>query len=424
MPMPTKKVLAIVLAGGEGKRLMPLTADRAKPAVPFGGGYRLIDFALSNVVNSGYYQVVVLTQYKSHSLDRHISETWRLSGQLNNYVASVPAQQRLGKEWFLGSANAILQSKNLITDANPDYVVVVGADHVYRMDFSEMLEAHIAAGVSASVAAVRQPLSLANQFGVIEVDPDAPQLISGFVEKPETTAGLADDPESFLASMGNYIFNADALVEALEQDALRDDTAHDMGGDIIPSFVERRDCAVYDFTLNPVPGEASDGSRYWRDVGTLDSYFEAHMDLIAPIPEFNLYNRQWPIFTRPTVSPPAKMVRGADGTPGQAHDSILAAGVLVSGALVENSVLGTDVEVSQGAHVSRSVLLDNVKVGAGARIHHAIIDKNVVVPDGVEIGVDPEADRARGFTVTPSGLTVLSKGQLVVPQPGRVAARD
>lgn len=411
--MPQKKVLAIVLAGGEGKRLMPLTADRAKPAVPFAGSYRLIDFALSNVVNSGFHRVVVLTQYKSHSLDRHISETWRMSTQLNNYVASVPAQQRLGKDWFLGSANAIYQSLNLIHDAKPEYVLVVGADHVYRMDFSAMLEAHMESGASASVSAVRQPLDQVNQFGVVEVDPDRPGRIAAFVEKPESTPGLPDDPNSFLASMGNYIFTTSALLEALRSDNERKDTKHDMGGDIIPGFVERGDCAVYDFSANPVPGEDMQQVRYWRDVGTLESYYDAQMDLVAPIPEFNLYNDEWPIHTRHQSSPPTKLIRAKDGTPGEAHDSILAPGVVISGGIVTKSVLSLDVRVEEGATVSESVLLDDVTIGAGAVVKHAIIDKNVVVPPGATIGVDPDADRARGFTVTASGLTVLAKGQEV-----------
>lgn len=411
--MPKCKVLAVVLAGGEGKRLMPLTEDRAKPAVPFAGGYRLVDFALSNVVNSGYRQVVVLTQYKSHSLDRHISETWRMSTHLGNYVASVPAQQRLGKQWFLGSANAIFQSMNLIHDADPDYVLVVGADHVYRMDFSAMLDAHIASGASASVAAVRQPVSLANQFGVIELNDADPQKIAGFVEKPETTEGLPDDPDRFLASMGNYIFTKDALIDALNRDSLRDDTAHDMGGDIIPEFVSKNDCVVYDFSKNPVPGQDPDVERYWRDVGTLDSYYEAHMDLLAPVPAFNLYNNEWPIFTRQNSSPPAKLVRGADGTPGEAHDSLLSAGVVISGGRVEHSVLSGDVVVHNHAQVTDSVLLNSVTVGEGAVVNRAILDKNVVVPAGAQVGVDAELDRSRGFLVTPSGLTVLSKGQTV-----------
>lgn len=276
--MAVTKVLAIVLAGGEGNRLMPLTADRAKPAVPFAGGYRLIDFALSNLVNSGYRQIVVLTQYKSHSLDRRISETWRMSTQLGNYIASVPAQQRFGKSWFLGSANAIYQSLNLIHDAQPD-IVVVGADHVYRMDFSQMVEQHIASGKAVTVAGVRQPLELAPSFGVIETDPEDPTKIAAFVEKPAQTQGLAEDPEQFLASMGNYVFDTDALLDALRHDAEKLDTKHDMGGDIIPYLVERGEAGVYDFNHNDIPGATERDRYYWRDVGTIDSYYDAQMDL-------------------------------------------------------------------------------------------------------------------------------------------------
>ncbi|MHA7275671.1 glucose-1-phosphate adenylyltransferase [Arthrobacter sp. Hz1] len=411
--MALKKVLAIVLAGGEGKRLMPLTADRAKPAVPFGGIYRLIDFALSNLVNSGYLEIVVLTQYKSHSLDRHISETWRMSTQLQQYVASVPAQQRRGKSWFLGSANAIYQSLNLIHDANPDIVVVIGADHVYRMDFEQMVTAHIASGASASVAAVRQPMNLVDQFGVIQTDGEG--RISGFVEKPESTPGLPDDPNSFLASMGNYVFTADALVAALEEDAARLNTKHDMGGDIIPSFVERGDAAVYDFTSNDIAGSTDRDRQYWRDVGTLDSYYDANMDLISPLPLFNLYNLEWPIYTRQSVSPPAKFVRSASGGSGVAHDSIVSNGAVVSGGEVQGSIVATDVFVDEGASVSGSVLMDKVSIGSGAIVRRAIIDKNVRVPAGARIGVDREQDLSRGYTVTESGLTILSKGQLVLP---------
>jgi glucose-1-phosphate adenylyltransferase len=412
--MPQKKVLAIVLAGGEGKRLMPLTADRAKPAVPFAGSYRLIDFALSNLVNSGYLKIVVLTQYKSHSLDRHISETWRLSTLLQNYITSVPAQQRRGKDWFLGSANAIYQSMNLIHDARPDIVVVIGADHVYRMDFRQMVDHHVASGASATVAAVRQPLELAPSFGVIETKPEDPAMIERFVEKPATTQGLADDPTQFLASMGNYVFTADALVNAINEDAKLQDTDHDMGGDIVPWFVGQNDCGVYDYTSNQVPGESGD-SHYWRDVGTLDSYYDSHMDLVKPWPDFNLYNDDWPIFTRQSVSPPAKLVRSATKRPGTAVDSMLAQGVVVSGGTVAQSVLSTDVRVYNEAWVEQSVLLDGVVIGKGAKIRNAILDKNVVVPEGVQIGFDRAEDEARGFTVTDSGLTVLSKGQFVPP---------
>jgi glucose-1-phosphate adenylyltransferase len=410
-----KKVLAVVLAGGEGKRLMPLTADRAKPAVPFAGSYRLIDFALSNLVNSGYLQIVVLTQYKSHSLDRHISETWRMSTQLRNYIASVPAQQRRGKSWFLGSANAIYQSLNLIHDAQPDIVVVIGADHVYRMDFAQMVDAHVKSGASVSVAAVRQPMHLVDQFGVIETAQDDPSRIAAFVEKPDSTPGLLDDPNSFLASMGNYVFTTDALLKALEDDAARLDTKHDMGGDIIPYFVERNDAAVYDFTQNDIPGATDRDRQYWRDVGTMDSYYDANMDLISPLPLFNLYNLQWPIYTRQSVSPPAKFVRSSSGKSGEAHDSIVSAGVVVSGGAVQNSVLATDVFIAELAEVTGSVLLDKVNVGAGAVVRRAIVDKNVRIPPGARIGVDAELDRRRGFAVTESGLTIISKGQVIEP---------
>ncbi|HSU47846.1 MAG TPA: glucose-1-phosphate adenylyltransferase [Arthrobacter sp.] len=416
MPL-TKKVLAIVLAGGEGNRLMPLTADRAKPAVPFAGSYRLIDFALSNLVNSRYLQIVVLTQYKSHSLDRHISETWRMSTQLGNYIASVPAQQRVGKSWFLGSANAIYQSLNLIHDANPDIVVVVGADHVYRMDFAQMVAQHVNSGAKATVAAVRQPLHMANQFGVIEVDQNDPQKIAAFVEKPASTPGLAADPSQFLASMGNYVFDADALVAALHVDAERLDTKHDMGGDIIPYFVNQGEAGVYDFTLNDIPGSTERDRTYWRDVGTIDSFYDAHMDLISPLPVFNLYNSEWPIYTRQSISPPAKFVRGQNNTVGTALDSIVSSGVVISGGVVEGSVLSNDVYVATSGRVIDSVLMDKVQVGAGAVINRAILDKNVKVPAGAAIGLDHDLDRARGFKVTESGITVLSKGQ-EVPEPG------
>lgn len=426
MPL-NKKVLAIVLAGGEGNRLMPLTADRAKPAVPFAGSYRLIDFALSNLVNSSYLQIVVLTQYKSHSLDRHISETWRMSTQLGNYVASVPAQQRVGKSWFLGSANAIYQSLNLIHDANPDIVVVVGADHVYRMDFAQMVAQHVHSGAKATVAAVRQPLSMADQFGVIEVDQNDPQKIAAFVEKPSSTPGLAADPTQFLASMGNYVFDADALVAALHVDAERLDTKHDMGGDIIPYFVNQGEAGVYDFTLNDIPGSTERDRTYWRDVGTIDSFYDAHMDLISPLPVFNLYNSEWPIYTRQSISPPAKFVRGENDTVGTALDSIVASGVVISGGVVEGSVLSNDVFVGTSSRVIDSVLMDKVQIGEGAVINRAIIDKNVKVPAGAAIGLDADLDRARGFKVTDSGITVLSKGQ-VVPEPGederQLAARN
>ena len=408
--MSSKKIFGIVLAGGEGKRLMPLTADRAKPAVPFGGGYRLIDFALSNLVNSGLSQIVVLTQYKSHSLDRHISQTWRMTGLLNSYVASVPAQQRLGKRWFSGSADAILQSLNLLRDEKPDIVVVVGADHVYRMDFTQMIEAHIESGRGLTVAAIRQPRSLADQFGVIELDKDDPTKIHAFHEKPRDAAGLADSPDEVLASMGNYIFDADILMEAVLRDGERSDSNHDMGGDIVPDFVSRGAAGVYDLNRNTVPGSTDRDRFYWRDVGTIDSFYEAHQDLISALPIFNLYNREWPIFSQQLNSPPAKFVRDSRGYLGTMIDSIVSLGSLLSGAHIERSVLGPWTTVESGSMVVDSVIFERVHIEPNAVVRKAILDKDVVVTAGATVGVDADADRARGFTVTESGITIVGKG--------------
>jgi len=409
------KVLAIVLAGGEGKRLLPLTADRAKPAVPFGGIYRLIDFALSNVVNSGYLKIVVLTQYKSHSLDRHISKTWRMSTMLGNYVTPVPAQQRIDKSWFRGSADAIYQSLNLVHDENPDIVVVVGADHVYRMDFSHMVEQHIINGSGVTVAAIRQPIAQADQFGVIEVEAANPHKISAFLEKPKNAIGLADSPDEILASMGIYVFDADVLIDAVTRDAERPGSGRDMGGDIVPDFVERGMAYVYDVKDNPIPGSTDRDHGYWRDVGTIDSYYDAQMDLISVHPGFNLYNYEWPIYTDHGNFPPAKFVFGSAGRVGEAVDSAVSPGVVISGGHVTHSVLSPGVQVHSYAKITDSVLLDFVQVGRNATIQRAIIDKNVIVPPGVSIGVDHQNDLDRGFLVTDSGITVVGKGQEVRP---------
>lgn len=413
--MASRRIFGMVLAGGEGKRLMPLTEDRAKPAVPFGGSYRLIDFALSNLINSGVRRIVVLTQYKSHSLDRHISQTWRMSPLLGSYVASVPAQQRLGKRWFSGSADAILQSMNLLSDETPDYIIVVGADHVYRMDFDQMIEAHIASGKGVTVAAIRQPMSLANQFGVIEVDEKDSAKIAAFKEKPSDPRGLPDSPNEVLASMGNYVFTAQALIDAIEHDGTLDDSSHDMGGDIIPYMVERDDAGVYDFTFNEIPGATSRDKSYWRDVGTIDSYFDAHMDLISVMPVFNLYNTEWPIFTQQINLPPAKFVHDGEGNQGRTTDSIVSLGTVVSGGIVERSVLSPWVKINSNALVTDSVILDGVVVGRNATVRRAILDKSVVVADGAAVGVDKQRDLDRGYTVTDSGITVVAKGTLVTP---------
>jgi glucose-1-phosphate adenylyltransferase len=413
--MAAKKIFGIVLAGGEGKRLMPLTADRAKPAVPFGGQYRLIDFALSNLLNSTLRQIVVLTQYKSHSLDRHVSQTWRLSGLDGSYIASVPAQQRLGKRWFSGSADAILQSLNLLRDEQPDIVAVVGADHVYRMDFHQMIDAHIESGAKASVAAIRQPIGLANQFGVLETDPSDPARIAAFLEKPSDPVGLPDAPHEVLASMGNYVFDADALIEAVIRDGERPDSNHDMGGDIIPDFVARGEAAVYDFKNNDVPGSTDRDRYYWRDVGTIESFFEAHQDLISTLPVFNLYNHEWPIFSQQLNSPPAKIVRDGRGRLGETIDSIVSLGSVISGAHLERSVLGPWATIGSGAQVVDSVVFERAIIEPDAFVGRAILDKDVIVTAGARIGVDHERDRERGFTVTDSGITVVGKGVHVVP---------
>lgn len=412
--MAGPQVLAIVLAGGAGKRLAPLTADRAKPAVPFGGLYRLIDFALSNLVNAGCRRICVLTQYKSHSLDRHVTTTWRLSTLLGNYVTPVPAQQRLGPHWYTGSADAIYQSLNLIFDDQPDVVAVFGADHVYRMDMTQMVSQHLDYHAGVTVAAIPVDRQDAKSFGVIKTGADG-HTVEAFLEKPADPPGLPGNPDLAYASMGNYVFTTDVLVEALRQDARDDGSNHDMGGDILPMLVKQGGAHAYNFLDNEVPGAEPRDVGYWRDVGTLDSYYEAHLDLCAVHPIFNLYNDKWPILTNVPPQPPAKFVHDSGDRVGRAINSVVSNGVIVSGGLVRDSVLSPGVRVNSWSRVERSVIMHNTKIGRHAVVENAILDKNVMVPEGAVVGVDKDHDRARGFLVSPGGVTVVGKGQEVAP---------
>jgi len=404
-------VFGIVLAGGEGKRLAPLTADRAKPAVPFGGNYRLIDFALSNLVNAGWRRIVVLTQYKSHSLDRHIAQTWHLSPLLGNYVTPVPAQMRRGPYWFSGSADAIYQNLNLLYDERPAYVAVFGADHIYRMDPRQMVDQHIESGAAVTVAALRAPLAQADQFGVVETGPDG-RTITAFREKPKDATGLPDAPDQVFASMGNYVFTTEALIDAVTADAEAGDSSHDMGGNIVPMLVGSGAAHVYDFSRNIVPGESERDHGYWRDVGTLDAYYDAHMDLISVDPIFNLYNAEWPILTWPEPLPPAKFVFEDEDRTGHALDSMVCAGVVISGATARRSVLSPGVHLHSYAEVDDSILFGGVEVGRDAVVRKAIVDKNVRFEPGAQVGVDAEADRER-FAVSANGVVVIGKGAVV-----------
>jgi glucose-1-phosphate adenylyltransferase len=405
------KVLAMVLAGGEGSRLEPLTRHRAKPAVPFGGRYRIVDYVLSNFANSGILKIKVLTQYKSDSLIQHLNRGWRLSGFLGNYVDVVPAQMRTGREWFRGSADAVYQSLNHVTDEDPDEVCVFGSDHVYRMDIRQMLKFHRESEAECTVAAIPVPIAEASQFGICEVG--AGGRLVGFEEKPKDPKPMPGDPTRALASMGNYVFSAAALVREVVRDAATD-SAHDFGRSIIPEMYRRAPVFVYDFAENKVPGQGPRVRGYWRDVGTLEAYFTANMDLVSVDPVFSLYNDRWPISTFQPNHPPAKFVFAdkEGGRVGHATDSLVCDGCILSGGAVDRSILGPQVRVNSYAHVEDSMLFEGVSVGRHAKIKRAIVDKYVEIPQGMRIGYDPEEDRRR-FFVSESGIVVIAKGTTV-----------
>jgi glucose-1-phosphate adenylyltransferase len=404
--------MAMVLAGGAGTRLEPLTRERAKPAVPFAGRYRIIDFCLSNFVNSGIYKLKVLTQYKSDSLNNHLSRAWRMTAFLGHYCETVPAQMRTGGDWYKGSADAIYQNLNLITDEAPDHVFVFGADHVYVMDVRQMYDFHLAREADCTVAVLPVPIEQGSEFGILDVAPDG--RVKAFVEKPKNPPPMPGDPTRCLASMGNYLFRTDALVNEVVQDAKNEGSAHDFGKSILSFMHQRANVFAYDFFTNVVPGQGQRERGYWRDVGTLDAYFQSNMDLVAVEPVFNLYNAEWPIHTANSTLPPAKFVFNDAATQrvGYATDSLVSEGCIISGGHVSRSVLSPRVRVNSWAEVDQSILMEGVEIGRHAVVRRAIIDKNVTIPPGTKIGLDPEEDKKR-FALTESGLVVIPKGARV-----------
>lgn len=402
-------MLAMVMAGGEGSRLHPLTQERAKPSVYFGGKYRIIDFVLNNFINSGIFRIKVLTQFKSDSLIKHLTTGWNLNRMLDHYIDPVPAQMRTGKKWYQGTADAIFQNINLIEDENPDYVAVFGADHIYKMDISQMLDYHRQTGAVATVAAIPRPISEASSFGIIEVDPSGRMI--GFEEKPKNPKPIPGDPSKVLVSMGNYIFNRKFLVRELFHDASLAASSHDFGRDVIPTIYNDYPIYVYDFSNNRIPGETPEQSLYWEDVGTLEAYYDANMALRDVLPEINLYNDHWPIRTTPAQSPPAKFVFSGEGNDkriGEALDSIVSGGCIISGGKVIRSVLSRGVRVHSFAVVEDSILFPDVEVSEKAQIRRAIIDRGIRIGPGERIGFDLEEDRKR-FFVSESGIVVLGQ---------------
>ena len=407
-----RNVLTMILAGGQGERLFPLTKDRAKPAVPFGGRYRIVDFVINNFINSGFFKIKVLTQFKSNSLIEHITRTWRLVPEIGQYVDIVPAQMRRGPFWFRGTADAVFQNLELIFDEKPEYVCVFGGDHIYKMDVNQMLQEHINNDADLTTATIPVPVDEAHHFGVVEID-DSYQ-VTGFVEKPKHGAKtIPDRPDMILASMGNYIFKANVMIDVLQRNALRN-SGIDFGKEIIPEMYPRSKVMAYDFATNVIQGEDEINQGYWRDVGTVESYFAAVMDLVAVTPLFNLYNSKWPMVSAPMHLPPAKFVFADSKSQriGIATDSLVSDGSIISGGTINRCVLHPRVRIHSYADVDESILMDGVEIGRYCKIRRTIIDKGVKIPAGMSIGYDLEADRER-FTVTDSGIVVVPKGALI-----------
>jgi glucose-1-phosphate adenylyltransferase len=400
------RVLAFVLAGGKGTRLYPLTKERAKPAVPFGARYRIVDFVLSNLINSGIYSIYVLVQFKSQSLLEHLREGWEASSLLrNHFIIPVPAQMRSqGEDWYRGTADAIYQNINLIEQAEPHVVAIFGADHIYRMNIREMIEFHIDRGAQVTVSAIPVEKEQAVEFGVLETREDG--LIAGFHEKKPDAPTMPGDPNRVYASMGNYLFSTKLLLDELRVDGEKEHSAHDFGRDILPGLIGRADMYAYDFQTNRIPGDPPGAPVYWRDVGTLDAFYDANMDLRSISPELNLYNRQWPLRTAGYFDAPAKFIFDSDGRRGEALDSIVAGGTILSGGQVRTSVIGRGVRVHSHASVEDSIIFDNCDIGRRARVRRAILDKNVRVPPDTTIGYDLDSDRQL-YHVTESGIVVV-----------------
>ena len=410
-----RRVLGIVLAGGKGTRLYPLTRERAKPAVPFGGKYRIIDFVLSNFVNSGIYSIYVLTQFRSQSLLQHLSEGWQFSGLLkSHFITNVPAQMRSETEsGYQGTADAIFLNINLVEQSDPHYVAIFGGDHIYRMNIAGMIDFHIEKKAEVSIAAIPVPREQAVEFGVIEADSDG--RIVAFHEKKANAPTMPGEPGRVYASMGNYIFSTKTLLDLLTNDAKDPNSRHDFGMDILPKLAGRAPVYAYNFETNRIPGEAGDSIPYWRDVGTIDAFYEANMDLNHVKPDLNLYNREWPVRSTSYSDPPAKFVFDEENRRGHALDSIVSGGCILSGGLVRKSVLGRGVRVNSGAIVEDCVIMDNCDIGRRSKLKRAILDKNVHIAPDTEVGYDLEADRARGWHVTESGIVVIGRQQSAVP---------